>query len=440
MSSSSSSCSSGVQSPSLLVGMFGDNPLYAALICPADASSSSSGSSASVAANTHCDCPYSIPGISHSFTIHLSGFQNSSCDKCANIDGDYQLIYTGYDVGTDSCVFTASAFSGVFCPGVSMTLTLRVFSDSMTLTLSGAIGSDIVWQSGNYVFTRTYLRRTTDDPSECVVPRIVDIDPDYDIPAGNCGRSGFNTLAKIIGEDGKKVLFAGGKCATGGGSASSSSGGSSSSLGTNTIPIGSYQFARLIGPRPTGTYDDFGNEIVQPLYAVFCCVPVASSASSGGSSSASASLSSSGSSSVSASQSSSSSGVSASAIGSSSSSSVPASISSSAGPTTTVSCCGTTPIPQTLYATFSGTLAAIGTLTIVWDGTKWNFSGSAACGLTGFSFRCIGGTTWVIGVTGSLTIGSSATSVTCSPFSATVTSTALSGPCGSGAFTVTIVG
>ena len=103
----------------------------------------------------------------------------------------------------------------------------------------------------------------------------------------------------------------------------------------------------------------------------------------------------------------------------------------------TVACC-TEPIPSTLSATFGGSLASIGTISITWNGTAWAWSGSA-CGMTGFSVTCIGGTTWSCGVSGSISVGPmTGTATTCDPFLLSISSTCFFSSCSTGAFTITI--
>lgn len=103
-----------------------------------------------------------------------------------------------------------------------------------------------------------------------------------------------------------------------------------------------------------------------------------------------------------------------------------------------VVCCSD-PVALILYATFSGTLAPIGTIVLTYNaaGQAWEGNAGGTCSVTQVRFECDHVTQQFIMSIGPVGSVNSASATTCDPFLWTSTGTAFGGPC-AGAFGVTV--
>ncbi len=99
----------------------------------------------------------------------------------------------------------------------------------------------------------------------------------------------------------------------------------------------------------------------------------------------------------------------------------------------TTGCCAGG-VPGTLYATFGGSLAALGTVTLTGGPTVWSGT-SAACGGGSVTFSCVNDVKYQI--TFGTSLSADNLSVVCSPFSWSASGTVFFPPC-AGAATVTV--
>lgn len=109
-------------------------------------------------------------------------------------------------------------------------------------------------------------------------------------------------------------------------------------------------------------------------------------------------------------------------------------------PSVDVPCCSPTLVQATLYATFTGVLSMLGTVTVVWDSgaSKWIGTGPPmeGGGSTTVEWYCAGGGSWTLaGNDGSCSLLDLGNAASCSPFLATAGGTSVTPPpCPNGAW------